>query len=377
MSNFFGTALTGGSNALPVYDGPVYEGYNVEHGGEFAIAMESAQDQLEIVAALATLDVQTTNFVKESMEAGEEGLQYVAENFEPVLEAAGGNVITKIKEAIKKLWGKVKAFFASVIRSLDAATKSVEDFVKKYQKQIENLKATGLKYKFHNYTFDAALSKIESAYGAGTSKDANDIANLIEKTVQNTHAKDEKDLEAVQTAVEKYREGSDGRLEEFRGNLVGASGKLDGTEFREQLAKLLRGGKDDSDIEEKDVSLPSIIADIKATSKLTSRISKLQKDADKLFAEAIKLVDRLENAVNKAKPDATKNIEAKHDGATVNLSSAVVPKASLVASTISRDISGRQAIVNTAISEVNAAVKERDAVYKKIIIKAFSFKKKD
>ncbi len=104
MSNFFGTALAGGSTQF-TYDGPTFEGYNVEHGGEFSIAIESAQDQLEIVAAMADLDVQTTNFVKESAEAGEDGLEYVAESFGPVLEAANGGVFQKIKDAIKKLWG--------------------------------------------------------------------------------------------------------------------------------------------------------------------------------------------------------------------------------------------------------------------------------
>lgn len=369
MSNFFGSALAGGWTNY-VYDGPTFEGYNVEAGGEFAIAMESAQDQLEIVAAIADLDVQTTNFVKESMDAGEDGLEYVSESYGPVLEASGSNVFEKIKAAIKKLWGKVKAFFASVVRSLDAMTKSAQDFVKKYKKQIENLKLAGFKYEMHTYT----VEDFEVDYKADAQKDAAAVVKTITANI-NQGAKSESELESVQKQIETFKEGVEDRLDEFRAAILKTSGKLDAQDFREAVRKKLRNGKEDNEKEEVNINIQSIISQIEGTNKLNTKISKVQKEADKIFGDSIKLVDDLEKAINKARPTERGGINVEHNsGAKISMTSAVAPKAAVVASTISRELSAKQAIVNTAISEWSSAVKERDSVYKQVIMKAFSHK---
>lgn len=367
MSNFFGTALTGGSTQVVTYDGPVFEGYNVEHDGEFSIAIESAQDQLEIVAALAALDVQTTNFVKESMATDEEGLEYVAESFEPVLEASGVNVFTKIKEAIKKLWGKVKAFFASVLRSVDGVTKSAQDFVKKYKKQIQELKLTGLKHEMFTYT----VEDLNLSYKADAQKDAAGVVNQITSVVSGG------DVEKAQDAVNAFREGRDERLQDFRASVIGAGGKLDEKEFREAVRKQLRGGKDEK--AEVNVNIHAIIGEIEGTGKLTSKIAKVQKEADKVFGDSIKLVDQLEKTIGNSKEVTHGHASfeyKKADGGkgTKVMPNGIVAKASVVASAISSELSAQQAIVNTAISEWTSAIKERDGVYKKVIMKAFNHK---
>lgn len=353
MSNFFGTAIAG-QETPAVYDGPVFEGYNVTHGAEFAIAMESASDQLEIVAALAELDVQTTQFVAESSKEGAD-LDYVAENLSPVLEATGAGVFGKIKNAIQTLWGKVKAFFASVIRMLDGVTKSAQDFVKKYKKQIENLKLSGMKYEMHNYSVeDLALE-----YKGDAIKTAEGVVNTILANV-NAKAEDQGALDAVQKQVDEYREKTEDRLDVFRSTVLGGSGKLEAADFRTEVRKKLRSGKEDNDKAEVSVNIQQIISEIEGTNKLNTKISKIQKDSDKAFSESIKLVDKLEKAINK--------------GSDTTVNSKVAPKAAFVASTISRELSAKQAIVNTAISEWSGAVKERDGVYKRVIMKAFSYK---
>lgn len=382
MSNFFGTAFTG-SNSTVVYDGPVYEGYNVNHGGEFAIATESAEQNLNILAAIAALDVQMTQAVAESMNGVED---YQVEELEVALEAAGAGVIEKIKNAIKTLWGKVKAFFASVVRTLDGLTKSTEDFVKKYKSQLEKLNLSGFKYEMHNYTIES----LDIEYSSNIVQDAQSVVDVITKAVGSQggyNATADATLETIDKRISEMRDERDNKLEAFRGAILNQSGKkFTAEEFREEVYKKLRSGKESNEVEEVSVNVHKIMTEVKETSKLKSKISKAQKEADKTFGDAIKLVDKLALAINKGSSDtsgktkvdyknsagADKTIGGKH-----GMSTQVASRAATVANHISSMLSAQQAIVNTAFSEWNSAVKERDAVYKKVLVKAFSYKQKD
>ncbi len=228
----------------------------------------------------------------------------------------------------------------------------------------------------HTYT----VEDLELSYKADAQKDASGVVQTIIANISST-AKSEAELEAVQKKVDEFKDGVDGRLEEFRAAVIGSSGKLDGEDFRKEVRKKLRGGKEDGEAEEVTVNIHGIIKEIEGTSKLNTKISKVQKEADKVFADSIKLVDNLEKAISKAKDDSGRtsvDYSAKNGGTgKMVVSTAVAPKAAVVASTISRELSAQQAIVNTAISEWTSAVKERDSVYKRVIMRAFSYKQED
>ena len=379
MSNFFGTAFTGthSNNDVVVYDGPVYEGYNVEHGGEYSIAMESAQENLNIIAAMAALDVQVTHYVAECAQAGDDeyALEAVQEKYESVLEAAGSSFIEKIKNAIKTLWGKVKAFFASVVRTLDGMTKSTEAFVKKYEKQLQTLNLHNFKYEMHTYT----VEDLNIDYIGTFEQDQEKVIQVIvSKIGVRNQSSSDSSLEAVDKQIEKIREDKEKKLDEFRGSII-KQGPLDADDFRKEIQKSLRNGKEPSEAEEVQVNVNKIIADVKGTAKLKTKIDKFQKDADKAFGNAIKMVDKLAVAFNKSsgsKDDKVQTTYGRADGSKgkYKTSTQMASRAATMANLISSAISAKQAVVNTAITEWSSAVKERDAVYKKVLVKAFSHK---
>lgn len=374
--NYFGTAVSGG-NTEHVYDGPVFEGYNVNHDGEHQIALESYQENFaitQLLAQLASTDYQSKGKIDGAVleSAGEAVLESLQEEREQVLEAAGAGVVSRAKEFLKKLWGKVKAFFASIVRSIDLMTKSGQDFVKKYKKQLEGLKTAGMKETTYNYTLDAL--NIEQAYKANTETADAAINRIVNNLGKNIGMGENDSHDGADSAIDKFREGKEERLEQFRAKLVGGAGKLDASELRDAVRKLLRDGKDEK--AEVNVNIQAIISDLEGSSKLTATISKAQREADKFYGDTIKSLDNLEKALNKDGADF-KNSKGNSIGKGAKMSSAGSTKAATIASIVSSEVSAKQAVVNTVFSEWNSAVKERDSEYKRILRAAFSYKQKN
>lgn len=376
--SYFSSALSG-NQSVHTYDGPVFEGYDESFGGEHQIAMESYQENFEIVQLLsqmASTDALVTRKVDVAVmeSAGEAVLESLMEEQVSVLEAAGSGVIERAKNFLKKLWGKVKAFFASIGRSLDLLTKSGQDFVKKYKKELEKLKLAGMKETMYQYTLEDL--NIEDAYKAATETTASAASVVISVlgSAKGMGADDSHDK--VDSAISDFRDKKDDRLDEFRGKILGGSAtKMDGSDFREAVKKKLRGGADDK--EERNVNIHAIISELEGTSKLKSKIDKAQREADKFFGDRIKELDNMEKAFNKDGGGAKIPTGGTSTASINGLSNAGATKAATVASIISSEVSAKQAIVNTVFSEWNSAVKERDAAYKAVIRKAFSYKEKN
>lgn len=362
MSNYFGTAFAGGTAINNIeYTGPVYEGYSIEHGGAYSIEMECALEQVQITQLLsevATIDHETEGRLSHVTESYD--IESVLESATPVLESAAGNAIAKVKAFLMKLWGKVKAFFASLIRALDGMTKSTADFVKKYQKQIDGLKLYGFKYNMYKYTVDS--SAIETAYNADVITELG-LKKAIGALLTAGGSGSDR-LDKIDAALDNARDNKDNILDKARGDLIG-KGPLDASDFRDEVRKSFRNGEDET--KEVDVNIQTIIKEVKETSKLTSKINKVQKDSDNFFKDQIKMIDDIEKAINK-------DNGFDKGGVKANYSAGTAPKAAAFASFISTGVSSQQAIVNSFISEWHAAVKERDSVYKKVIMKAFSYK---
>ena len=128
------------------------------------IAIESAEDVNEIFnEGFYAMEALEFSKAKATMEgASDEVLEGIVGN----LKTKAGNAIKTIKEKLKALWEKVKAFFANTKKLLTAIFGNAAKFAKAHEKELKALKLNGFKAEAFKYTFDKGFDKskvIESA----------------------------------------------------------------------------------------------------------------------------------------------------------------------------------------------------------------------
>lgn len=333
--------LAGGffkSEGTSEYTHPTFEGYSFEHGGAQVIAMESFDDSLAVLEALSEVDI---HILRESSE-------------EVVVEAAAKGVIEKIKNALKKLWGKIKAFFESIIRFFDGMTKSSADFAKKYEDRLRKLDLTSFKYKMFKYTITGAPQK-----DAVKAEDyLRDIAVQVGKSIDASKTS----VEEGRKALESLKEQREEKEEAIRGEFAGG-GKLSADEYRKALFSSFRGGAEGpEDKEEVNVDIFNILNIVKESPKLKKAIEAAKSFTDKSFNNYLKDFDNAQKAA------ISKNQEL--DGSA---------NASIYAGLCQLYYKEIQFYQTTASQFFNAwidAVKERDRTYKSVMKAAFSHKEK-
>lgn len=389
--SYFGSSMAGSLGAVN-YTGPSYDGgYDVNHDGEHQIAMESMQANYEITRAFAQMaSVDYTNRARVQQAVLESYSPYQVEeelrNYDVALEAASTGVIQKIKDFVMKLWGKVKAFFASVARSIDLVFKSGTDFVKKYKEQLKKLKLSGFKETTYNYTLgNLPITKV---YG----KDSNDGFGHVLTTISSgmndfAGTKIDRDgsdankehWDEVDRKLAEHESQRDQRMEEFRGELI--SGSTSAETFREDLRKALRGGEKTK--KEIHINMSTIISDLEGVNKLNETIKKARTEADNHYNGVIRKLNDAADTIDKNKGKADYQTEAgdrakyiSDEGDTKPASDAYVSRVTRYMRSISSDVTARQAIINSVFTEWNAAITERDKEYKRIIRAALSYKEK-
>ena len=117
------------------YDIPVYEGYSFEVCGHYDALTESLEDSLSITEAMHAFDMaeieglRRIKALRESNEDKDDEIEEEEEKLESTLEASGKEILTKIGEAIKKLWGKITAFFRSIMNHLKSLLKRRKEII--------------------------------------------------------------------------------------------------------------------------------------------------------------------------------------------------------------------------------------------------------
>ena len=317
------------------YDHPVYEGYSHEDGGASLIIMESYQDSQAVIESLSELDL---HILKESNTA--------------VLEASVKDILGKVKSGLQKLWGKLKAFFASIVRYFDGLTKSAAEFAKKYEKELTKRSLSDFKFKMYNYTIPAAPEKDM----ADAEKELESIESIIEKSTKDSTLEDAKD------ALVKARENKEELEEEARGAFTHKGGKLTAEEYRKDLFSYFRGGAEGKeDKEEISVEIHAIISAVKDSPKLKRAVEAAAKATDASFGKYLKNLDA-----------AAKKVEIKDgEGSTNSTAMGVFSGAIRLYSTQITFLKGITAQFFNAWID---AVKERDRTYKSVMQAAFRHK---
>lgn len=337
MSNFFGTVKTN-SPAVAI-EAPVFEGYIAPTGTALMeIATEGVLEGLQIQAALHVADATIAyTSVNES-----------AEKAEGVFESVVGSTIGRIKDGLKKLWSKMKAWFKSVAKSFQVTFTSGKDFVKKFKKEIEGKRSTGFEYQGHIWTVDAGNGKAEGAL-----KSLNKIAeSVLTGTAVSTDPDHKHDLsELKEKAISAVA------------SVVGVSGTdADLSGIKEALAKAYRNGADEK-VENKEFAklgkgaLIELIEKVDAHRKV---IDDAEKIVDKQFAESLKALDKLEKEIAKS-PDADYGDNASAKRAANAAHAAVVSNVTRYVQTLN------STIASAAVESIKASAKEAESVLKSFV----------
>lgn len=337
---------------------PVFEGYGAEVGGDVVALMEAHEDYEAIIEAMhgfAMTDIQPEAVLE----------QHGASDIEVVKEAMVKNALEKVKAFFSKLWGKLKAFFASALRLLDGIFKDGKAFAEKHQTEIRALKVNDMKVKMYEYTH---LNDAKLAVDAPQS-----VADLFAGI--NTFAgKSVEDAEAALTDLRDSREDS---IEGFRGAIVG-KGALTQDEYRSELFAHFRDGAEGKqDMPEVGVEPARLLEALKDSAPL-KKAQEVEKAMNKEFSTILTELKKIESKLGSAKSkdgQTAASKTAKGNGVgehSDKMTSVVITYVQLLASLTS----AQQKIRSEAFTAWRGAIQERSATYKAVVLKAFRHKEK-
>jgi hypothetical protein len=365
--SIFGRSQTGTDVSIPVY-----EGYGVEVNGDIIALQESFEDQLAVVEALHSIDMEELSLrgdVRSLQESGAEAQEIEAreQQFVAVTESAVANAWQKIKEFFTKLLGKLKAFFASVVRFFDGIFKSGADFAKKYEGQLKKLDLSGFEYKMHTYT---GLEKIEF--------DKADVVSEMKKLRDEAveAATDYKKTDAIKEEIRQCKEDREEYLNTIRGTALKSGGSVTAEQYAEALYGSFRNGaKDNDDAKEQAVRINDIVAVLKDTKAKTSAEA-FAKKTEEEFDKAIKFVEELRNKFANAK-EKSGGYTVKHGDKEHAVFSDAAPTVIEGLRVTGAIMSAGKDIQVAAFRAWKDAYTERARVYKSVCMSAFRYKKKN
>lgn len=231
------------------------------------IAYETAVNQHNLMKAIGIQELAAIE------ETGEE-IVYEAVNVK--------GIIDKMKDAIMKLWNKIKSLVAKFASKFQSFGGDDKKFVDRYKKQILMGSAKGLEVKGYNFTTDAL-----TAGGA--------YVDALTKT------------EAGRAALSVFQGKTDAKVnkddfeDKMRGSILG-KGDLDASEFSKELKAAFRDGED-KPITLENINKGDIVAFLSSgTDKAIKAIKADLTTQEKEYNKAIKQLNDLEKKLLKEKP---------------------------------------------------------------------------
>lgn len=317
--------------------------------GSFAIAMESAQELYQIFRE------STYEAEQEELKALNEGVVLEGSQYEVVKENAIKKGFNKIVEFLKKLWAKVKAFFANVVKFLDGIFKSGKDFATKYEKDLLALgnKLDGFEYKMYKYNhtqIDAPAKDMDSLGEILMNEVESEIKNIKGGIDTASNGPSEKD--DYGSLVKRVKDSSDEAIKGFRKGLLGVTDEEDQSEA---IFKTFRNGAiNETDKADIKVDIRTIIKILKDSKP--DNFSSSQSKVDGAYKKAINFIE--------TKAKEAEKLDGKQNSAMGEM-----------LRVMSSSISAQQTILNACINGGKTAFSERATVYKQVCLAAFRYKK--
>lgn len=327
--------------------------------GATRIAMESVEELHEIFIE------SFYNVEQAELAAATEGVELIGSEYEVVAEGAIKDAFTKIKEFFKKLWDKVKAWFHNVKRFFDSLLLSGKEFVKRYQKDIQQADKTLKDFSYTMYDYDdARIDNFDSDMDVDTmAKIVYDEAKAVAKSV-------DADLDKFKKLTEEdviAKNLANNFLKGARGPKVTGADDFDEAVF----ASFRNGATGPEDKEDIDVSDLQHYASILTNAKSLSALDSMGKKYDKVFKMALKEVDELEKAGKEIKNEV--DSDKKSTDAAKNAANNAVKVAQQMSTAISR----QQSLVSRVMNIWKTVYKERDTVYKQLVVAGLSNARKN
>lgn len=263
-------------------------GYAASGAGAMQIVSESNVEMHNISKAMNAVDYQSITLLAESN----------VEEMQELQEAAMNGVFGKIKQAIMKMWSKIKEFFSNVQLHLSKVMKD-DKFLNKYKAELQKASTLDFEYEGFDYKLDAInLDTISSTFQASFNSHVAGKAHVKlddpSTVVSKLHSMGSESAKAAKTDVlEKRGELTKEVFDEVRKAVVGGDGEQG--EYKTQVLNKLRGGEEKKKIS---VSVSDIMATIEGKDKSLAAIKKSSEAANKAFKQAVDWVGKAEKAVS-------------------------------------------------------------------------------
>lgn len=325
--------------------------------GATRIAMESVEELHEIFIE------SFYNVEQAELAAATEGVELIGSEYEVVAEGAIKDAFTKVKEFLQKLWDKVKAWFHQVRRFFDSLIMSGREFAKKYKKDIATADKTlkDFTYKMYEYD-DDALDSIEKDLDVEGS--AERLFNAFNSATSNFSE------EEIKKSIDEDN------LAKVFGNRVIKGTKAPAITGRDDFdeaifASFRNGATGPEDKEEIDITDLGQYAKILESSKPVSSLDTMAKKIDKMYQKAIKKANDLEKDNKEYRKSLNDDKTAGDDDKKI------ADNEVKIAQHIATAIARLQSLDNTIMNIWKTAFKERDTVYKQLIVAGLSNARKN
>lgn len=342
MSNFLGSSFFG--QAMESFNGPevpAFEGHvNLQEASlEATAVIEGAYSSLFVAEAAANRQVSMGQMALESVQG--------------TLEAAGGGVIARIKQAFKRLLEKIKGWMANIRKSFDILTKKGAEFVSKFKSEIESKSPAGFKYSGYDWTLSEGDGTADRATGA--------IAGLITSIVSHASDKSKQSAAAganAQSAADGVAKGANAetisnalstRKSEILKKVGSEVSELAGVS--KVIEKAFRSGEKKEIVAFGSINRVAMMDYIKDNSKKIEGIAKNNAKQEKAIQEVIA-------ALGKAESEYMKATASGGTSATVTGVMAQMSKDAQFAVNVISSITATQKAMHTAAnSEFEGALK--------------------
>lgn len=348
--------------------------------GAALIAMESA----EALNAIFEDVFYTPNTC--TITAAMEGVAVEESSQAAIMEAALKGAFAKIKQFFIDLKEKVKEFLHNIKRYLLGVFGNDEKWIKQYEKDLNALSASDLKdykIKMYNYTIVKALDAAELSASAESLINSMDgMINRI-KTLGSGKSGDDGDFD------EEIKDIQEKAYKAFLKDICGKD--VDEDEVDKELWSMMRDGADnENDKDDVDVAgkKSTFIAALKSSTKDAAAYDKCISKTDSMYQKAIKVVDKAQKDFENIKTDDNGvrtektpssdpmgrqmgiQVERKFGGAG---SQYVTSALRSLSSTLSK----MQSQQNKAWNAAKSALVERNSTYKKALVGAFAYARKN
>lgn len=260
---------------------PALEGYNGNVGIATAM-LEATQEDLKFFDMIIARDFQEAE-MNLSGSVNESEMTYIN-------EGAIANAWTKVKEFLKKLLGKIKAIFSSIMAKINGVIiTDNKKLVEKYRKAVQAKNLKDMKYKWAEET-----GKIPDADAVNLQwlKDCDAISSCTT-------------TKAVDDWVEK---NEDDILEKYYGIALGQPSGVEPGDFAKEAHEYMFEDTEDMD-DGANSKITEVMSYLLTCKKGLSDLEKTQRAEEKCITKTLKDIENTIKDVSKTVPDKSGNVE--------------------------------------------------------------------